>query len=69
MHHVISAVTMTKSTNISMKNENDALLLGTYINHNKENTIVKNSCDNFKNNIDKKIEIANRASFDDQFID
>ena len=52
-----------------MKNENDALLLGTYINHNKENTIVKNSCDNFKNNIDKKIEIANRASFDDQFID
>ena len=41
VHHVVSILTMTKLTNISMKNENDALLLGTYIMHDIENTIKK----------------------------
>ena len=42
VHHVISALTMTKSIHIFMENENDALLLGTtYIEHDVENTIVK----------------------------
>ena len=41
MHHVDSALTMMKLTHISMKNENDALLLGKYIKHNIKNTIVK----------------------------
>ena len=42
VHHVFSpALTMTKLTNISMKNENDALLLGIYNEHNIKNSIVK----------------------------
>ena len=41
VHHVVSALAMTKITNISMKNKNDALLLGKYLKHNIENTIVK----------------------------
>ena len=32
---------MTKSMHIFMQNEKDALILGTYIKHNMENTIVK----------------------------
>ena len=32
---------MTKLMNIAMKNENDALLLGTYIKQDIENTIIK----------------------------
>ena len=43
---------MTKITNISMKNENDALLLGTCIKDDIENTIVKNGCNN--SNIDNE---------------
>ena len=43
VHHVVvSALTMTKSANISMKTEHDALLLGTYIKQDIENTIVIN---------------------------
>jgi hypothetical protein len=41
VHHVVSALTMTKLMNIAMKNENDALLLGTYIKQDIENTIIK----------------------------
>ena len=41
VHDVVSLLTMTKITNISMKNENDALLLGKYLKHIIENTIVK----------------------------
>ena len=42
VHHVISALTMmTKITNISMKNENDALLLDTYVKNDIEIAIVK----------------------------
>jgi hypothetical protein len=45
------SLTMTKK-NISMKNENDALLLGTCIKDDIENTIVKNGCNN--SNIDNE---------------
>ena len=38
VHHVVSASTMIKITNI---NENDALLLGTSIKQDIENTMVK----------------------------
>ena len=41
VHHVVSALTMTKLTNFSMKNENDALLLATLIKHNIGYSIVK----------------------------
>ena len=42
VHHVVvSALTMTKSANISMKTEHEALLLGTYIKQDIENTIIK----------------------------
>ena len=36
VHHVVSTWTKTKLTNISMKNENDALLSGIYIKQNAE---------------------------------
>ena len=41
VHHVVSALTMTKTKNIAMKNENDALLFGTYIKQDIGNTIKK----------------------------
>jgi hypothetical protein len=40
---ISTLVTMTKVTNISMKNGNDTWLFGTYIKHDIDNTIVKGS--------------------------
>jgi hypothetical protein len=34
---IVSALIMTKITKISMKNENDALLFGTHIKHDRKN--------------------------------
>ena len=51
MYHVISALTMTKITNISVKTESHALLLlDTYIVNKIENTIIIKCFNN--NNID-----------------
>ena len=49
VHHVVvSALTMTKSANISMKTEHEALLLCTYIKQDIENTILKYYLKEFK---------------------
>ena len=52
---------MMKIANFSTKNENDAVLLGTYIKDDKpvDNTIVKNNCNNTM--LTTEIEIANGA--------
>jgi hypothetical protein len=41
LHHVVSALTMTKTAEIAKKIEKDALLFGTYIKHNNDNTTIK----------------------------
>ena len=41
LYHAISALTMTKITNISMENENDAMLFGKSNFDNIDNTIIR----------------------------
>ena len=41
LYHVISALTMTKLTNLSMETKSKALLFGAFIKNNIKNTIVK----------------------------
>ena len=41
MDIAVSTLTLLKITNLSMKNKNDIILFGKYIEHNIDNTIVK----------------------------
>ena len=67
MHHVISALTITKIFNISKKNENNALLIGTKIKHGKEYTILKEFIV-ITLRLTTKNEVANRILLDVAFV-